>query len=36
MTDSVVPNPDAMLLLAKMKEKDEHTLDRALGVSLGD
>ena len=34
MTDSVVRNPDAMLLLAKMKEKDEHTLDRALGVSI--
>jgi len=34
MTDSVVRNPDAMLLLTKMKEKDEHTLDRALGVSI--
>ena len=34
MTDSVVRNPDAMLLLAKMKEKSEHTLDRALGVSI--
>ncbi len=34
MTDSVVRNPDAMLLLAKMKEKGEHTLDRALGVSI--
>ncbi len=34
MTDSVVRNPDAMMLLAKMKEKDEHTLDRALGVSI--
>ncbi len=34
MTDSVVRNPDAMLLLAKMKEKGEHTLDRALGVSV--
>jgi HD-GYP domain-containing protein (c-di-GMP phosphodiesterase class II) len=34
MTDSVVRNPDAMLLLAKMKEKNEHTLDRALGVSI--
>ena len=34
MTDSVVRNPDAMLLLAKMKEKSTHTLDRALGVSI--
>ncbi|HXF65805.1 MAG TPA: HD domain-containing phosphohydrolase [Burkholderiales bacterium] len=34
MTDSVVRNPDAMMLLAKMKEKDGHTLDRALGVSI--
>ena len=34
MTDSVVRNPDAMLLLTKMKEKGEHTLDRALGVSI--
>ena len=34
MTDSVVRNPDAMLLLTKMKEKNEHTLDRALGVSI--
>jgi len=34
MTDSVVRNPDAMLLLAKMKEKGEHTLDHALGVSV--
>ncbi|MBI2295766.1 MAG: DUF3391 domain-containing protein [Betaproteobacteria bacterium] len=34
MTDSVVRNPDAMLLLAKLKEKGEHTLDRALGVSI--
>jgi HD-GYP domain-containing protein (c-di-GMP phosphodiesterase class II) len=34
MTDSVVRNPDAMLLLAKMEEKGEHTLDRALGVSV--
>jgi len=34
MTDSVVRNPDAMLLLARMKEKGEHTLDRALGVSI--
>ncbi|MBI3045403.1 MAG: DUF3391 domain-containing protein [Betaproteobacteria bacterium] len=34
MTDSVVRNPDAMLLLSKMKEKGEHTLDRALGVSI--
>ena len=34
MTDSVVRNPDAMLLLAKMKEKGKHTLDRAMGVSI--
>jgi len=34
MTDSVVRNPDAMLLLAKMKQKGEHNLDRALGVSI--
>ena len=34
MTDSVVRNPDAMLLLTKMKEKGGHTLDRALGVSI--
>jgi HD-GYP domain-containing protein (c-di-GMP phosphodiesterase class II) len=34
MTDSVVRNPDAMLLLSKMKEKGELTLDRALGVSI--
>jgi HD-GYP domain-containing protein (c-di-GMP phosphodiesterase class II) len=34
MTDSVVRNPDAMMLLAKMKEKSEHSLDRALGVSI--
>jgi HD-GYP domain-containing protein (c-di-GMP phosphodiesterase class II) len=34
MTDSVVRNPDAMLLLSRMKEKDEQNLDRALGVSV--
>jgi len=34
MTDSVVRNPDAMLLLAKLKEKGVHSLDRALGVSI--
>jgi len=34
MTDSVVRNPDAMLLLAKMKEQGESTLDRAMGVSI--
>ena len=34
MTDSVVRNPDAMLLLTKMKEKGGHTLDRAMGVSV--
>ena len=34
MTDSVVRNPDAMLLLAKLKEKSDHTLDRAVGVSI--
>jgi HD-GYP domain-containing protein (c-di-GMP phosphodiesterase class II) len=34
MTDSVVRNPDAMLLLAKMKETSTNTLDRAMGVSI--
>ena len=34
MTDSVVRNPDAMLLLARMKEKGAHALDRAVGVSI--
>jgi HD-GYP domain-containing protein (c-di-GMP phosphodiesterase class II) len=34
MTDSVVRNPDAMLLLAKMKEKGGRNLDRAVGVSI--
>ena len=34
MADSVVRNPDAMLLLAKMKQKGERNLDRALGVSI--
>ncbi len=34
MTDSVVRNPDAMLLLGKLKEKGAHTLDRAVGVSI--
>jgi HD-GYP domain-containing protein (c-di-GMP phosphodiesterase class II) len=34
MTDSVVRNPDAMLLLSKMKEKGTLTLDRAVGVSI--
>ncbi len=34
MTDSVVRNPDAMLLLARMKEKGERNLDRAVGVSI--
>ncbi|MBI3045917.1 MAG: DUF3391 domain-containing protein [Betaproteobacteria bacterium] len=34
MTDSVVRNPDAMLLLTKMKEKGERNLDRAVGVSI--
>lgn len=34
MTDSVVRNPDAMLLLARLKEKGGHALDRALGVSI--
>ena len=34
MTDSVVRNPDAMLLLARMKEKGARNLDRALGVSI--
>ncbi len=34
MTDSVVRNPDAMMLLAKLKAKGTHTLDRAFGVSI--
>ncbi len=34
MTDSVVRNPDAMLLLSKMKEKGSRNLDRAVGVSI--
>jgi HD-GYP domain-containing protein (c-di-GMP phosphodiesterase class II) len=34
MTDSVVRNPDAMLLLARMKASNASTLDRALGVSI--
>lgn len=34
MTDSVVRNPDAMLLLSKIKEKGERNLDRAVGVSI--
>jgi HD-GYP domain-containing protein (c-di-GMP phosphodiesterase class II) len=34
MTDSVVRNPDAMLLLSKLKQKGEQALDRALGVSI--
>jgi cyclic di-GMP phosphodiesterase len=34
MTDSVVRNPDAMLLLSRLKEKGTHTLDRAFGVSI--
>ena len=34
MTDSVVRNPDAMLLLARMREKGVNTLDRAMGVSI--
>lgn len=34
MADSVVRNPDAMMLLAKLKEKGGHTLDRAFGVSI--
>jgi HD-GYP domain-containing protein (c-di-GMP phosphodiesterase class II) len=34
MTDSVVRNPDAMLLLSKMKEQSELTHDRAVGVSI--
>ena len=34
MTDSVVRNPDAMMLLAKLKAKGGHTLDRAFGVSI--
>ena len=34
MTDSVVRNPDAMLLLSKMKEASANTLDRAMSVSI--
>ena len=34
MTDSVVRNPDAMLLLSKMKERSDYTHDRAVGVSI--
>jgi len=34
MTDSVVRNPDAMLLLSKLKEKSEVSHDRAVGVSI--
>lgn len=34
VTDSVVRNPDAMMLLAKMKEQSENILDRAMGVSI--
>jgi len=34
VTDSVVRNPDAMLLLAKMKEQSVSTLDRAMAVSV--
>jgi HD-GYP domain-containing protein (c-di-GMP phosphodiesterase class II) len=34
MTDSVVRNPDAMLLLSRMKEKSELAHDRAVGVSI--
>lgn len=34
MADSVVRNPDAMMLLAKLKEKGTHALDRAFGVSI--
>jgi HD-GYP domain-containing protein (c-di-GMP phosphodiesterase class II) len=34
MTDSVVRNPDAMLLLSKLKEKSDLTHDRAVGVCI--
>ncbi len=34
MTDSVVRNPDAMMLLSRLKQQSEHSLDRALGVSI--
>ena len=34
ITDSVVRNPDAMLLLEKMKKISTNTLDRALSVSI--
>lgn len=34
MTESVARNPDAMLLLAKLKEKDAQAVGRAVGVSV--
>jgi len=34
MTDSVVRNPDAMLLLSRLKEKSDLSHDRAIGVSI--
>ncbi len=34
MTVSVVRNPDAMMLLSRLKQQSEHSLDRALGVSI--
>jgi hypothetical protein len=34
MTDSVVRNPDAMLLLSMMKNAGTDTLNRAMGVSI--
>jgi HD-GYP domain-containing protein (c-di-GMP phosphodiesterase class II) len=34
MTDSVVRNPDAMLLLSRLKEKSDYNHDRAVGVSI--
>jgi len=34
MTDSVARNPDAMLLLAELKEKGEQIVGRAVGVSV--
>ncbi len=34
VTDSIVRNPDAMLLLARMMEKDARNLDHALGISV--
>ena len=34
ITESVVRNPDAMMLLARLHEKSEHTLNRAMQISV--